>query len=79
MPGERSGTSVYCEDHGCQVVEHRHYERLLDIKPQVGIEVLDDRHGQRHRALVQPREALERLAGTINGSAILDYVRKVVS
>ena len=50
----------------------------MDIKPMVGIEVMDGRHGTAHKVLVPPRQTLERLAGTIGGSAIVAYVQKVV-
>ena len=70
MAGHRSGTSVYCDCHQT--------ERLMDIKPMVGIEVMDGRHGTAHKVLVPPRQTLERLAGTIGGSAIVAYVQKVV-
>ena len=65
-----SGTSIFCDCCGT--------ERLLDIKTQGGIHVVDKRHGVRHEASVSSREVLERLSGTIGGSAIVDYVRKVV-
>ena len=71
MGGQHSGTSVYCDCH--------HTERLMDIKPHLGFEIIDDRHGIKHKALVPPREALERLAGTLDGSAIVDYVRRVMA
>ena len=65
-----SGTSVMCNCCGT--------ERMLDIMPHVGIKVIDGRHGVRHTAEVDSREMLERLSGTINGSAIVDFVRKIV-
>ena len=71
MGGQHSGTSVYCDCHQT--------ERLMDIKPHIGIEVMDGRHGTAHRALVPPRQALERLAGTLDGSAVMDYVRQVMA
>lgn len=70
MPGGHSGTSVMCDCHGT--------ERLLDIRPGMGIEVKDDRHGCKHVAMVESREVLQRLAGTLDGSAIMEYVRQVV-
>lgn len=66
----RNGTSIYCDCHGS--------ERLCDIRPGIGLEVMDGRHGVKHLARVEPREMLQRLAGTLAGSAILDYVRRVV-
>lgn len=69
MGGVRSGTSVYCNCHGT--------ERLLDLRPQEGIQVVDGRHGTRHEATVAPREILARLAGTVDGSAIVAYVNRV--
>ena len=71
MVGDRSGTSVYCNCHGT--------ERLLDLRPREGIQVVDGRHGTRHEATVGPREMLARLAGTIAGCAIVDYVQSVVN
>lgn len=70
MVGVPSGTSIYCNCHGT--------ERLLDLRPGEGIHVLDGRHGTRHEAIVGPREVLARLAGTVEGSAIVDYVERVV-
>lgn len=65
-----NGTSVMCDCHGT--------ERLFDIRPGIGIEGVDRRHKVRHMALIEPKEALERLAGTIEGSAILEFARKVL-
>lgn len=78
MRGDRSGTAIYCLEHGCSAQEHQHWQRMLDIKPQQGLEIIDARHGERHQAFVKPKEILERLAGTVDGSAIVDYVRKTV-
>ena len=61
---------MYCSCHGT--------ERLLDLRPREGIQVVDGRHGTRHEATVGPREMLARLAGTVEGSAIVDYVSRVV-
>lgn len=70
MGGDRSGTSVYCTCHGT--------ERLCDVRPGEGLHVIDGRHGTRHEARVTSRELLERLAGTTDGSAIVEYVHRVV-
>ena len=70
MPGVNSGTSVMCDCHGT--------ERLCDIRPGIGLEVLDGRHGIKHLARVDSREMLERLSGTMDGSAIVDFVRRTV-
>ena len=70
MAGARSGTSVYCDCHGT--------ERLLDLRPG-GLEVRDGRHGIKHEAALGPREVLERLTGTVDGSAIVSYVARVVA
>lgn len=71
MPGGHSGTSVMCDCHGT--------ERLFDIRPGVGIEAMDGRHGQKHIARVDTHEVLQRLAGTVDGSAIMEFVRHVVT
>ena len=71
MAGDRrGGTSVYCDCHGT--------ERLLDIMPGEGIEAIDRRHKVKHSVMLEPREVLERLAGTVDGSAIMCFVSKVV-
>ena len=70
QPQLHNGTSIYCDCHG--------NERLLDVQPRVGLHVIDGRHGVKHEARVAARELLERLAGTVSGSAIVTYVSNVV-
>ena len=69
MAGIRSGTSIYCTCHGT--------ERLLDLTRD-GLHVMDGRHGTKHEARLEAREILERLAGTVSGSAIVAYVARVM-
>ena len=64
------GTGIYCSDCGI--------EKLSEIRPREGMYVRDRRHGQHHSADVEPLELLRRLAGTLEGSAIVECVQGVV-
>ncbi len=44
-----------------------------------GLRILSHAHGERHEVVLSPRATLERLAGTVDGSAIVNYVRGMVS
>ena len=71
MGGVISGTSLFCSCHGT--------ERLADLAPHQGLHVVDGRHGTRHEVRLSERQILERIAGTVEGSAIVTYVRAILS
>lgn len=63
-------TKMYCDCHGSQTVAL--------FLPGEGIEVQAKHHGTWHVGSLSAAEVLRRLAGTVDGSAVLDFVREQV-
>jgi len=71
-----TGTSIFC---GCSLDgELHHSEKLGEIRPLEGLVIHDRRNRIRHMAVVSPMEVLQRLSGTLEGSAVIEYVKKVI-
>ena len=49
--------------------------KLGELHPQQNLQLVDTRYGKRHKAVLEPKELLQRLAGTVEGSAVLTYVQ----
>jgi len=62
----------------CDCCQPRRRQKLGIIYPQHGILLVDNRHGTLHRTAIGARELLTRLAGTMDGGAIMRYVESVV-
>ncbi len=50
----------------------------MEFHPQKGIVAQKGAHGTKHRTYLSPMDILQRLAGTVDGSAIRAYVGQVV-
>jgi hypothetical protein len=71
-----TGTSIYC---GCSLDGQLHQsEKLGEIRPQEGLVIYDRRNRIRHMAVVRPVDVLQRMAGTLDGSAVLEYCKSIV-
>ena len=69
--GQNSGpVNVYCRCHGNQ--------RMAVITSGEGIEVVSRHHGTYHTGSLSVPELLQRLSGTVNGSAIVQFVREAI-
>ncbi len=76
MDNPGTGTSIYC---GCSLDGQLHQsEKLGEIRPAEGLVIHDRRNRIRHMAIVPPGEVLQRLAGTLDSSAVLEYCKTVV-
>jgi len=73
------GTSLYCDCPNRYGVHAScpGREKLGELRSD-GLEIQDKRHSGRHVVHLTPRDLLERLAGTVDGSAIVHYVRGLV-
>ncbi len=69
------GTSVRCQCRHC-FNSREQPEKLAEITHN-GLEIMDGRHGRVHFVQMPVRSVIERLAGTTDGSAVVDYVRRV--
>ena len=69
MNGNHDGTAIRCDC--CDRV------KVGEIHPQSRLAIVDRSHGRKHVAVLTAREILERLSGTLNGSAVVDYVKTV--
>lgn len=69
------GSNLLCRCRDCQPGQR---QKLGLIYEQQGIVLADRRHGTLHRAEVGVKELLMRLAGTIDGSAVVNYVEEVM-
>ena len=47
------------------------------LRRDQGLEIVRERHNRKHYAIIAPKELLQRLAGTLEGSAVVDYVQRV--
>lgn len=63
--------NIFCLCHGAQ--------KMAEITPKEGIEVVSRHHGTYHIGSLSVRELLTQLSGTTNGSAIIDFVRTEVA
>ena len=71
-----TGTSIFC---GCSLDgELHHTEKLGEIRPLEGLVIHDRRNRIRHMAVVTPVEVLQRLSGTMEGSAVIEYCKTVL-
>lgn len=68
----QDGTLILCS---CCPAGRRQKFGLLPT--QEGIVLRDGRHGRTHTVMMRPLELLQRLAGTMDGSAIQQYVAEV--
>lgn len=69
--GSNSGpVNVYCRCHGNQ--------RMAVVTPHNGIEVVSRHHGTYHTGSLSVPELLQQISGTINGSAIVQFVQEVL-
>ena len=62
--------NVYCRCHGGQ--------KIAEIG-SAGVEVISKHHGTYHIGSLSAREVLRRMAGTLEGSAIIQFVRRVIT
>ena len=63
------GTAVLCDCCG--------RTKVAELHPRENLAIVDRSHGRKHVAVLTAREILERLSGTLNGSAVVDYVKTV--
>lgn len=69
-----SEVRLYCQCHPSSMRSN-----LAMIYPGEGIEVKARHHGTNHVGSLSVAEVLRQLAGTVEGSAIVDFVRRQVS
>ena len=67
--------NVYCTCHPDSVRERA---KLWEIHPGQGVEVSSRHHGTYHNGSMGVRDLLEQIAGTVSGSAILQFVQEAI-
>jgi hypothetical protein len=68
------GTTILCACRDCRPGRR---EKLAEVHKE-GIAIQKGAHGTKHRVFLTPKDVLSRLAGTIDGSAIRDYVDRIM-
>ena len=64
-------TNLLCLCHGQQ--------RMAVVTSHEGIEIISRHHGTYHVGSLSARDLIVELAGTVDGSAIIDFVRQQVA
>jgi len=67
------GTSLFCLCPSCR---HGYREKLGELRPD-GLAIRDTRHGRCHEVNVEPKEILERLAGTTGHEGIINWLKAI--
>ena len=62
-------SNVYCKCHGAQ--------KVAEVGPE-GVEIVSRHHGTYHVGSLSAREVLSLMAGTVEGSAIIQFVQKIM-
>ena len=65
------GTAVFCDCCG--------KEKLAEIEPGRMLEIMDQRHGKKHIAVLSPGQLLQRISGTMEPNAILIVVQRMIA
>ncbi len=70
MTNNGNGTAIMCDC--CKD------QKMAILYPRDKLEIMENRHGQPHVAIVTPAELLMRISGTTDKKAIVEYVRGVL-